>query len=615
MTGHHKRLEGIIGRPIRTGLLLLAVGLFALSSCSDDDPAEVEVVVPQITALSDSTLSPGDTLVITGKDFATPASQNIAVFNNSLGIVTPFFATGVRMDVVVPANANAGPMHVRSNGVKSNTVDVTIEREIGDVWVMGGGASYEFEVPVATGSEKYLVVAQSATSTGGRFDFQVTPGTSSASPQPDAVAVHQNRGTPTLPLEFEVRAREEAVEYLRKHGSGKKDPFQEPQKQKSLHAAPPPTATFLVINCTDPYNCSTLQASNFSPVTADLRYEGTRALIYSDVNQPTGSFQQQDYDAFGQQFDNEIYPINTANFGTPTDIDSNGRVVILFTPRVNDLTPDGQAGSGFISGFVLLNDVGPGIFPSGTSNAMEIFYSMVPDPNGEYGNVFPMEGVRGVVPGTLAHEFEHMISNGYRFVVLGTGTDPSYIQQTWLEEGMAHMAEDLNGMDSQNIARASRYLAVPSDNSLLGNAELQPYIDTLEQRGGIYLFLRYLGDQLGEGIYRDIVRSKKKGIASVEGVTDESFHTSMGDFLATLYLSDRGITGDPTYNYSSFDLQNDFGPLTVTGRDAGEGMFAGAVRSAAGDYYVVSGAQPPALQFGVATQTGSLVRIIVVRTE
>jgi hypothetical protein len=281
---------------------------------------------------------------------------------------------------------------------------------------------------------------------------------------------------------------------------------------------------------------------------------------------------------------------------------------------VNDLTPDGAATSGFIAGFVLLNDLAPNILPAGTSNGAEIFYSMVPDPNAEYGNAFPKTLVDDVVPGTLAHEFEHMISNGYRFVTLGRGTNPSYIQETWLEEGMAHMAEDLNAMDDQNIRRANLYLAEPYLHSLLGNADLTSR-DTLQQRGGIFLFLRYLSDQLGEGILTTIVRSRNVGIASVESVTGVGFHTSVNDYLAALYLSDRGISTDTKYEYTSFDIQADFANLQVTDRAVQGGVFGGEVRAAAGNFFRVTGASPPGLTIRVSSPEGAGMRVTMTRIK
>ncbi|UCH84982.1 MAG: hypothetical protein JSW50_04635, partial [Candidatus Latescibacterota bacterium] len=338
-------------------------------------------------------------------------------------------------------------------------------------------------------------------------------------------------------------------------------------------------------------------------------------LVYSDDNQPTGSFTENDYIELGQQFDNSIYPTNTAFFGTPSDIDGNARTVILFSPVVNSLTPTGQ-NRFYISGFVLVNDLS-GIYPAGTTNRMEIFYSMVPDPNGEFGRSFAYDFVKGVVPGTLAHEFEHMISYGYRFVYLGRGTDWRYIQQTWLEEGMAHMAEDLNDMDGQNIARANSFLVSPYTTSILGNAELRStnQEDTLEQRGGIYLFLRYLGDVYDETIYKKLVQSDRVGISTVENVTKTSFYASAGDFLATLYLSGRGITDDPKFNYTSIDLLKDFWDLEVFNQSAGGVAFDASVRSVGGNFNVIADGQPPLIRFHVSNQQGSQTRVICVRTE
>jgi hypothetical protein len=532
------------------------------------------------------------------------------VFNNTLASVAPFLATSDTLFVVVPTNANNGPLYVSSKGVKSNSVNVDILRGIGDVWVMGGGADYHIEVPVASGSEKYLVVPHSATSSGAPYAYRVTPDNTTASAPAQHSGAARSAGTTDFALEFESSIHAKTIEYLRTRAK-----YRDGFVARSAAGATQTSRDFLVLKCVD---CSLFEPGSFATITATLRYEGTHAAIYSDDVQPTGSFTQADYDAFGAMFDNQIYATNTNFFGPPSDIDNNGKIVILFSPRVNDLTADGTATSGFISGFVLLNDLAPEV--NWPTNGMEIFYSMVPDPNGEYGNVFTHEMVNGVVPGTLAHEFEHMISNGYRWVVLGFGqsiqTRVTLLQQKWLEEGMAHMAEDLNNMDDQNIRRANRYLASPATTSLLGNAELRPYnLDTLEQRGCVYLFLRYLGDLYGEEIFKTIVQSRDVGVWSIENVTRTDFHVSTSEFLATLYLSDRGITDDEKYNFSSFDFQSVFGDLRVSNQTASAGYFEGSVRSATGDHHLVSGVRSPALRLGVSSPTTGDVRVIVVRTE
>jgi hypothetical protein len=595
-----------LGASIPT-VVVAAFALF-LASCGSDKSTDVQVVVPKITSLGDSTLAVGDTLDIVGSKFAATVTGNTVVFNNTLASVSPATASATLLRVVVPADANTGPLYVVSSGQKSNSVAVEIERGVGDVWVVGGGSVLDLKVPVSTGSEEYLVVAESATSSGARFTFQVIPETTTVYPAPPLSAPRGGTGTTDAATAFEGRVRGEALEFLKTHGAGKKGVM-----QKTPSSAPQQTAEFYVLKCA---SCSVLSASSFARVTATLQYDGTRGLIYADDTQPTGSFTPGDYAAFGAQFDNEIYPTDTNAFGAPTDIDENGKVIILFTPVVNDLTPDGTAVSGFISGFFLINDLAPGIFPAGTSNGAEIFYAMVPDPNAEYGNAFSKSIVESVVPGTLAHEFEHMISMGYRYVTLTNGTDPRYIQQTWLEEGMAHIAEDLNHMDTQNILRGNLFLGEPYATSLLGNAELRPYnVDTLEQRGGIFLFLRYLGDQLGNQIFRTMVRGPEVGTATVEKVTKMNFYASVADYLAALYLSDRGITSDPTYEYTSFNIQTDFGPLLVGSHAVSDGAFSGEVRSATGSFYRITGGEAPAVRVRVSSSNSSKIQAILVRIQ
>ncbi|MEE9270515.1 MAG: hypothetical protein V3V49_09675 [Candidatus Krumholzibacteria bacterium] len=399
-------------------------------------------------------------------------------------------------------------------------------------------------------------------------------------------------------MEFELDIRRQATDYIERYGKGKR-----PFDRAPAAPAPAPTRSFRVLTCT---NCSSVDPASFKTVTADLKYDGgKRVLIYADINQPANSFTQADYDAFGMQFDNQIFLTNSTFFGPTTDIDSDNRVAILFTPEVNLLTPAGTTQTqGFISGFFLLNDLAPNLVPAGTSNGMEIFYVMVPDPGNEFGNTFPKGLVTTIIPGTLAHELEHMISFGFRLFNFGSAS----LQVTWLEEGMAHMAEDLNGFDKSNIDRAGVYLGDPGDVSIIGG-------DTLGQRGGIFLFLRYFGDQLGTGIYKSILQSSCIGRACVQNVTGVDFFDSVADFLATLYLSDRGITADPKYNYSSFDLQRDFSPLLVAARTIADGPISGNVRNAAGDFYSMSAFPPLGSRFDVTGNLNGRIRVVAIRVK
>jgi hypothetical protein len=299
-------------------------------------------------------------------------------FANSLANVPPFFATAESLAVEVPEWAASGPLQVTSSGATSAPVTVEILRGLGDVWVVGGDATFDFKLPDAGSNDEYMLIPFAASTSGsGNFPYSVTPGTASAYPSPPAMSAGSDAGTVTFPMEFELSIREQAIDYIQSH-TGEARPLERAQRA----SAAAPMRTFSVLKCA---NCSTSDPGNYNQVTADLVYTGDNTLIYADVNQPTSGFTQTDYDDLGLQFDTQTYDTTTTYFGAPSDIGDIGKVIILFTPQVNELTPDGTASQGFISGFFLVNDLAPNFFSS-TSNATEMFYAMVPDPNGEYGN-------------------------------------------------------------------------------------------------------------------------------------------------------------------------------------------------------------------------------------
>ncbi|MCK5406982.1 MAG: hypothetical protein KAJ37_05995, partial [Candidatus Krumholzibacteria bacterium] len=450
-------------------------------------------------------------------------------------------------------------------------------------------------LPGAGAGEEYLLIPYSASTSGAaNYFYTVTPGTTSVYPAPPAMSAGSAAGTVTFPMEFELSIREQAIDYIQRHAGDVR-----PLERAARATAAAPMRKFNVLKCA---SCSTSNPANYNQVTANLVYSGNNTLLYADIDQPNGSFTQTDYDELGLQFDTQTYDTTTHYFGSPSDIGDAGKVVILFTPQVNELTGDDTAHLGFISGFFLVNDLAPNFFPS-TSNGTEMFYAMVPDPNNERGNTFPKSLVKGLMPATLAHEFEHMISFGFRFVTAGSGTSFTFTQLTWLEEGMAHMCEDLNGFTTSNQNRVNWYLPDPGAVSLMGG-------DSLEQRGGIFLFLRYLGDQLGEDIFKPMTQSTCKGIPCVENATGTDYFTSVADYFATLFLDGAGVTLDPKYHYTSI-VNLTLLANAIESRSVSEGMFSSWVRGAGADYYDMSGIQTPATNFRV---TGG-VRVIVARTR
>src|SRR5690242_7897450 len=129
------------------------------------------------------------------------------------------------------------------------------------------------------------------------------------------------------------------------------------------------------------------------------------AYVLADTANPSGGFSDADYASFGATFDTLVSPVDVNAFGAPTDIDHNGKIVILFTKEVNKLTPRGS--EGVVGGFFYERD----LFPTAdnqtfqgcpTSNVGEIYYSLVPDPNAVFSDKRTASDVNALTPGTLA---------------------------------------------------------------------------------------------------------------------------------------------------------------------------------------------------------------------
>src|SRR5262249_923490 len=92
-------------------------------------------------------------------------------------------------------------------------------------------------------------------------------------------------------------------------------------------------------------------------VTARVAAVSSQAIVVADTANPSGGFTDAEDAQFGAQFDTVINPIDVTNFGQPSDIDNNGKIIILFTKEVNKLTPKGS--EGVIGGFTHERDLFP----------------------------------------------------------------------------------------------------------------------------------------------------------------------------------------------------------------------------------------------------------------
>jgi hypothetical protein len=186
-------------------------------------------------------------------------------------------------------------------------------------------------------------------------------------------------------------------------------------------------------------------ASVYDEVNFRVVYSGTKIIILEDPASPRANQMDVEFQKIGEEFDQNMFD-QLLTFGDPLVVDSaldnNGRMLALFTPRVNGYTLNGQTNQ--ILGFVQLCDFFPRLpetLPDGTvvqgcpaSNEGEAFYALIPDPDGGWS----ISLWRRLIRGTLIHEAKHISSYGWRYFF-----DAAVLEETWLEEATAQQASEV----------------------------------------------------------------------------------------------------------------------------------------------------------------------------
>ncbi len=285
-----------------------------------------------------------------------------------------------------------------------------------------------------------------------------------------------------------------------------------------------------------------------------------KAIVVADTANPVGGFTDAEYASIGATFDTLNYSTDVANFGEPSDIDGNKHVVLFFTHAVNELS----SGSGSVTlGFYYSRDLLPKTGPMGAcpgSNVGEMFYLAVPDPNGEIPLLRSKSDVVALTSGTVAHEFQHLINASRRLYV---NNAPVTTEERWLNEGLSHIAEELNFYSSSKLTPQQNLGSIVTSaadssafntygfqnfirlNSYLGQTETQGPIgtddndDDLATRGAIWSFLRYAADRTNtaanqHNFWFQLVNSQTTGVANLTAVIGSDPKLMMRDWsLAT----------------------------------------------------------------------------------
>jgi hypothetical protein len=334
-------------------------------------------------------------------------------------------------------------------------------------------------------------------------------------------------------------------------------------------------------------NVTTANSSNlcttFAAIRGVVKAIGTHAIIVEDITTPTGGFSPADYSDIAAEFDNLIYPTDVAWFGQPTDIDGDGKIVILFTPEVNKLTPASTDG-GFTGGFFWPGDLFlktdfPTDSPCPATNEREIFYLLAADPAGTFGNVRTTSSVRQASRGTIAHEFQHMINQGVR--QFNPAVDS--LEVPWLNEAMSHIAEEAVGRAQlglgdfveldyaaitanqqdfvayfvQNLLRYRSWMQRPDTSSPISNRAA----NQLAPRGAGWSLLRYTADQYANNNAKQFFRALAAGptvnVTNFVSKAGVPFDEIDAGWLVANYTDNLNVAGlDSRYAFRSWDMHD-----------------------------------------------------------
>jgi len=569
------------------------------------------VAAPELTAISPATFSTGDEIVLVGAHLSDSVIVEVA---GRLARVQHVSAGGGDLTAVVPRCLMPGPVAVTVRVGLATSAAVTGTYLASSEPLRLGPGEYVSVEPVEldgcarfedavgdSGPEEreYLMAAHSVTSVLGSTLAYRLKGDTAATPVPLPQPTAPHRTVAERFHDF-LRLQEEEL------GRLPREPLHVEPFGLELVEAGVEIGDRRAFRVCDKVTCSAIE--DFTEVRAEAKYVGKHAVIYEDLETPEGGFTAQDFSQMGALFDSDLYEVATVAFGVESDIDRNGAVLILLTPVVNGLTEEVECSESFITGFFFPIDVDPRYASDQRSNQAEIFYSMVADPEGAVTCEHSVDRVKRLVPITFIHELQHMINFSQHVIIRGGSSE-----QTWLNEAMSHISEELGGLHFEalgdqsrftafslgNLFNAYQYLENPQDQSLL----YRTGTGTLEERGASWLFLRWIADQFGAGVFRRLTETDLVGTENVIAATGEPLSHLLADWFLANFMSDHpSLNPVPdrlsyqTWNfrtvYSSLHDQDatnfpkpyPLEPMVFTG---GNIDVSGLMRSGSGAYYRV----------------------------
>jgi hypothetical protein len=463
----------------------------------------------------------------------------------AFGLAAALFVAGCGGSDGLSADLNSGGDDNGGTGI-SNIFDSPAEMGVGDIMPIEFGEG-ETEVSVdfsdVDSDAQFILAVGSYDYTGGPINMQL--GTASESLPAAGAQFRAMEIEGQFSPEQEYGPQEIMSAWLRASESTLSETEVRADAAANVQYAKSLGIKALGVGSDDTFRVlSSLTSSNsYVEVDAEVRCIGDNVVIYVDKAVTDYYLSDSDVNELCEDFDDASHT-EMALLGDFADVDGDGKVHVLMTKQINEL---GALGGGIITGYFYAGDYYERSSTNPVSNYRDIIYTMVPDPDGTYGTQVSKEfAMSNLLPAVLPHELQHAIN--YNQHVFVSGGQP---EEDWLNEAMSHFMEDYLGEGNENPSRYEMYLASPSTYGVVTQSS-----PNLMERGGAYLFLRYLYEQASDGgeFLSALERSGKIGVDNLESsftgpANMDTFSEMMSRWVVALIMTNRGISQDSRYIY------------------------------------------------------------------
>ena len=353
-----------------------------------------------------------------------------------------------------------------------------------------------FRVPTPSSSSEVLVVVSALARSGGPFPISIA-----ARPATEVNA--------PLPVD-------EGPKHLAPRPWA---PAIQPSKEATPHCLPPLERAFhILVRDGDPAS-----PSNYVAVRGVLKGVGRKVQVYvaaEDVELVASDLVRD----LIETFDDRIYPLSARGVGTARDVDGDGRFTILLSSWLDHL----GGGRYPVDGFVRVADLDPA-FRSPLGNNCDMMYLNTALRKGPHTRT------------VLAHEYMHAVVFTQKTSGATLADRLALEEEGWLDEAMAHVAEDMHAFSKSNIDyRISAFLNCPERYQLVvDDYYAADLFRSHGSRGSTYLFLRWCIDRYGPELLPALVSSQRKGAANLEAATGSTFDELYRRWSLALFQSGR----------------------------------------------------------------------------